>query len=675
MSETKAARTFTEIAGNTAGLKDGHKGVDSLPLKVTLKAFGIMLKSYWGTRDSLKSWLLLAIIIGLTGGSVYIATSINTWYKTFWDTIQNYDIDGFKQQLVVFATLATIHVVVSVYNAYLKSCLSINWRTWLTGKTMDRWLQSDNYYKLQLADKNTDNPDQRIAEDLNMFVSATIVLILGTATDLAMMISFGVVLWQLSSAVDITVLGMDIHLPDGYMCYLALLYAVLGTALTFWLGKPLVRLNFRQQRYEADFRFSLIRVRENGESIALYKGEHEENKYLRQSFADLVANYIKLIVCTKRLGFLTIGYAQTAVIFPMLISAPLYFAKIITMGSIMQISSAFGRVQDSLSTLVSNFTSWASWKSVVDRLALFYLSMEEVEALHCLPVKKDAHQLEVRNLTVKSPRGKLLLDGLSLDMSNGDSLLIRGPSGCGKSTLIKALAGIWPYSSGEVHYMNGASTLFLSQKPYLPQGSLRLAASYPSEPVTDGRTEDFFKMVGLEHLVEHLDEVDTWSHILSLGEQQRVAIVRALINTPDILFLDEASSAMDEKTEAMVYDLLHKRLNRSIIISVGHRSTLISRHKNVLTYDGKGRCEICFASDLLGSSAKGSHAQSYAGDLMADYDRNELLGTTLSDSDGRPSALSQQQADVAAAAATAAAAVAAAAHDSSVQGSEGTLRP
>ena len=592
MSTTKAENTFSDITANTQGVQNGHRGIDSLPLKVTLKAFFLMLKSYWGCKDSIKSWILLVVIISLTSGSVYIATSINSWYKEFWDTIQNYDIDGFKHQLIIFVILASIHVVVSVYNAYLKSCLAINWRTWLTGKTMTRWLESDNYYKLQLADKNTDNPDQRIAEDLNMFVSSTIVLIIGTATDLAMMISFGVVLWQLSSAVDITVMGMSIHLPDGYMCYLALLYAILGTALTFYLGKPLVKLNFRQQRYEADFRFSLIRVRENSESIALYKGEEEENKYLRQSFSDLVANYIKLIVCTKRLGFLTLGYSQTAVIFPMLISAPLYFAKIITMGSIMQISSAFGRVQDSLSTLVSNFTSWASWKSVVDRLALFYLSMEEVEKLRCIAIEKNATKLEVRDLQIKSPRDKLLLEHVNLDLSSGESLLIRGASGCGKSTLIKALAGIWPYTQGQVRYLNEAKVLFLSQKPYLPQGSLRLAASYPSAPIEDGRTEQFFKLVGLEHLIPHLDEVDTWSHILSLGEQQRVAIVRALLNQPDMLFLDEASSAMDEQSESLVYDLLNQYLPQCIMISVGHRSTLIAKHKLVLTYQNDAKYTI-----------------------------------------------------------------------------------
>lgn len=580
-------KASASTSGAGVGVGAGGKPIDSLPLKVTLKIFGRMLKSYWCSKDSLKSWFLLLAIIALTGGSVYIATSINTWYKTFWDVIQQYDLDGFKQQIVVFIILASIHVLVSVYNAYLKSCLAINWRTWLTGKTMARWLQSDNYYKLQLLDKNTDNPDQRIAEDLNLFVSATIVLILGTATDIAMLFTFGVVLWNLSSAVTITVWGYQVSLPDGYMCYLALLYAILGTALTFYLGRPLVRLNFRQQRYEADFRFSLIRVRENGESIALYKGDKEEGKYLRHSFADLVANYIKLIVCTKRLGFLTLGYAQTAVIFPILISAPLYFAKIITMGSIMQINSAFGRVQDSLSTLVSNFNSWASWKSVVDRLSLFYMSLEEVERIACLKTPQDRSALEVENLELKTPRGQLLLEDLNLSLKQGQSLLIRGPSGCGKSTLIKAIAGIWPYADGEVHYIHDSQALFLSQKPYLPQGTLRLAASYPSAPETDGQTEHYFKLLGLEHLIPHLDEVDIWSHILSLGEQQRVAVVRALINKPQILFLDEASSAMDELTEKKAYELLRQELPDTIIISVGHRSTLLQQHELVLTYLSK----------------------------------------------------------------------------------------
>lgn len=590
---------------------------DSLPLKVTLKAFWRMLISYWGCKDSLPAWLLLGAIVTLTGGSVYLATRFNSWYKAFWDTIQEYNLDGFKMQLMMFAILATIHVCITVYNAYLRSCLAIRWRTWLTGKTMDHWLKSRNYYKLQLLDRNTDNPDQRIADDLNLFVSATIGLIIGTGSDIATLFTFGYVLWGLSNAVDVTVMGHTISLPDGYMLYLALAYAVLGTLFTFLLGKPLVKLNFRQQRYEADFRFSLIRVRENSESVALYQGEKQENIYLRQSFGQLVQNYIRLIVCTKRLGFFTLGYAQTAVLFPILIAAPLYFTKVITIGSIMQISAAFSQVQSSLSTLISNFTDWASWKAVVDRLSLFHMSMEEVEQVNCLEIKKDKPCFEVNDLEVQSPQGELLLADLKLSLNEGEALLIRGPSGCGKSTLVKALAGIWPYAAGDVHYKKDAKSLFLSQRPYIPQGTLRVAAYYPEalplnkdneadksdlmkldfgklnheevakliDKEESDRLEHYFKLVGLEHLIPMLDTKDTWSHILSLGEQQRIAVVRALLNKPDLLFMDEASSAMDEALEELVYDLLRKELNKTTIISVGHRSTLLSKHDVILTYD------------------------------------------------------------------------------------------
>lgn len=557
-------------------------GSDSLPLKVTLCAFWKILKIYWCDKASLKSWFYLAIIVSLTSGAIYIAKAINEWYKAFWDTIQNYDLEGFKYQLGIFCLLATIHVFVSVYNAYLRSLLAIDWRTFLSEKLMDHWLDEESYYKLQLTDRKTDNPDQRIAEDLNLFVAATMTLLLGTATDLGMMVTFGVVLWDLSQACDVTVWGYQLHLPDGYLFYLAFVYAILGTIVTFILGKPLVRLNFRQQRYEADFRFSLIRVRENAESIALYKGKEQEGAFLKLRFRDLVSNYIKLIKCEKRLGFLTLGYAQLAVIFPLIIAAPLYFAKIITIGSIMQISSAFGRVQDALSTLISNFSSWASWKSVVDRLSLFHFSLIEVSQLQCLKpkvIKEDA--FVVSSLSVKDPANRLLCENLSFSIKSGDSLLIQGRSGCGKSTLIRSIASIWPYAKGEICIPEG-SLLFLSQRPYLPQGTLREAASYPNKAISDGSIEKYFELLGLSHLIDKLDTVDIWSHILSLGEMQRVAFVRVLVNKPKLIFLDEATSALDEATESKAYTLVKDILKDSIIVSVGHRGTLVNMHKYIL---------------------------------------------------------------------------------------------
>jgi putative ATP-binding cassette transporter len=574
----------SENPQDEARLRERYHGADSLPLKVSIKAAWHMIKIYWTSKDSLWSWLLLSLILGLTGGSIYLATAINTWYKEFWDTIQNYDLEGFKYQLMIFAILASIHVVVSVYNSYLRSRLAISWRTWFTGKVMHDWLDNEAYYKMQLEDRKTENPDQRISEDLSSFVTYTISLLLGTLTDLAMIGTFGVVLWDLSNSVTLTLWNdAQITLPDGYMLYLALGYAIIGTVLTFFLGKPLVRLNFRQQRYEADFRFSLIRVRENSESISLYQGQEQEEGVLRKRFFSVVKNYIRLINCEKRLGFFTLGYAQLAVIFPILIAAPMYFAKIITMGSIMQISSAFGRVQDSLSTLISNFSAWASFKAVVDRLALYFDSMDSSANVVCLKAQKSGDSFSLKNLEVQTPQGEILCTKLNLSLKPGQSLLIRGPSGCGKSTLIKTIAGLWPYAQGEIYEIANSECLFLSQRPYLPQGTLREAAAYPHVAEEQGLTEKYFKLLNLEHLIAHLDEENTWSQILSLGEQQRIAFVRALLIKPEILFLDEATSALDELLESRAYDLIKAEIPQCIMISVGHRSSLIKRHDLMLS--------------------------------------------------------------------------------------------
>lgn len=540
-----------------------------------------MLIPFWTHRDSRLSWFILTVVIALTAAAIYIATAINSWYKDFWDTIQEYDVDAFGYQLGIFAVLATFHVIVSVYKSYLCSRLAINWRKWLTGKVMNEWLETSTYYKMQLTQKQTDNPDQRISDDLNLFVTATISLFLSTATDIAMMITFAVVLWNLSSAVDMTVWGYTISLPDGYLFYLALIYAIIGTTVTFILGKPLVKLNFRQQRFEADFRFSLIRVRENAESISLYHGEDVENKTLRERFANVVKNYIRLIDREKKLGFLTLGYMQLAVIFPIIIAAPLYFAKIITMGSIMQINSAFGRVQDSLSTLVTNFSSWAQWKAVIDRLALFYDSMQQTEGLECLAPSKTGAKLVLEDLQVGLDDGRILVEGLNLNMAAGESLLIQGQSGCGKSTLIKTIAGLWPYAKGTVMEPSG-KCLFLAQSPYLPQGTLFEAAIYPDTQGDPEKVSEYFKLLELGHLVPDLHKEDAWYHILSLGEQQRVAFVRALIIKPELLILDEATSAMDERMEKLAYELVAKECHNTILVSVGHRSSLKAMHKFTL---------------------------------------------------------------------------------------------
>ncbi len=588
---------------NSESLRKKYHGADSLPLKVSIKAAWRMIKLYWGSKDSLGSWFLLFLIVCLTGGAIYLAKIFNTWYKEFWDTIQNYQLEEFKYQLMMFAILATIHVVVSVNNAYLRSKLAIRWRKWFTSNVMHDYLGEDTYYKMNLEDRKTENPDQRISEDLRDFVTSSISLIIGTVSDLAMLGTFGVVLWDLSHAATMTLWnGYELHLPDGYMLYLAIAYAFVGTILTFWIGKPLVKLNFRQQRYEADFRFSLIRLRENSESVALYKGSRSEEVILDETFISVVKNYIKLIKKEKRLGFFTLGYAQTAVIFPILISAPMYFAKIITIGSIMQINSAFGRVQDSLSTIISSFSAWASYKAVIDRLALFFDGMDSSAQIDCLKPSFDVKDtLRISSLNVSSPHEELLWRDLNLKLKHGDSVIIRGPSGCGKSTLIKTFAGIWPYADGYMRFPKQDQMLFLSQRPYLPLGTLREAISYPGPLCEDGSIEAYLQELNLAHLIPNLDVNDNWSAILSLGEQQRIAFIRALLIRPGILFMDEASSALDENLELKAYMLLKEQLPQSIIVSVGHRSTLLRMHDSVLLSQGNAQWSLIDSRDFAQS--------------------------------------------------------------------------
>ena len=562
------------------------------PVKHLWSNFWRLLKPYWVSPAGRKGWLLLLVVLVLMAGSVYLSKRFNEWYNGFYNALQDYNLPGFTDSLVMFCILATIHVVVSVHLSYFQQMLSIHWRQWLTKHIMANWLDKGNYYRLQLTDQQTDNPDQRIAEDINQFVGNTLDLSLGILRDVAMLFTFLMVLWTLSTPLDFTLLGHAIHLPQGYMVWLALGYAIAGTALTFLIGRPLFRLNFNQQRYEADFRYSLIRLRENAESVALYKGEQEEDKILGLRFGNVVQNYFQLMRRQKKLGFFTLGYNQTAVIFPILVSAPSYFAKAIQLGGVMQILNAFGRVQDSLSTLINNYTALAQWKAVVDRLATFQQGMDHTEQLPSLTPRRDGEGLSLQGVTVRNPQhGALLADG-NWQMQAGDSVLIQGPSGCGKSTLLRTLAGLWPYAEGQITFPAKGAVLFLSQKPYLPLGTLREALCYPLPPQEDKVLSPLLAEVGLERLAPRLDDAEPWAQILSVGEQQRVAFARALLVKPALLFMDEASSALDESSEAHLYGLLKSQLPHTILVSVGHRSTLQPFHNRLLRWQESGHWQF-----------------------------------------------------------------------------------
>lgn len=563
------------------------------PVKHLWRNFWMLLKPFWASKEGkTKGLILLIVVLALSAGSVYLQKVLNSWHNQFYNSIQGYDFPEFKSLLLTFSWLAAIWVLVGVHRTYFNQMLQIVWRRWLTQNRIAHWLENNNFYRLQLTDRQTDNPDQRIAEDINEFVGSTLSLSIGFLSQIATLFTFLGVLWTLSKPSTLTLGNTTFQLTQGYMVWAALAYAVFGTVITFWIGRPLVRLNFNQQRYEADFRFSLVRMRENAESIALYQGGTEEGGYLRQRFLQVVDNFYALMKRQKILGFFTLGFSQTAVIFPVILAAPLYFAKQITLGDLMQTLSAFGIVQGSMSLLVDSYTDLARWKSVVDRLATFEQGLQQAENLPRLQPEKTGNALQLQQVGISQPDGASLMKNANWQLTAGDSLLIQGPSGCGKSTLLRTLAGLWPFATGKVNYPANSQSLFLSQKPYLPLGSLRQAMSYPLTEVSSADAMKALQAVGLEKVAAKLDDVELWGQILSLGEQQRVAFARILLVKPDVLFLDEATSALDEQSEALLYRLLRQELPQTIMVSVGHRSTLHPFHEKKLLWQENGQWQF-----------------------------------------------------------------------------------
>lgn len=545
-----------------------------------------LTRPYWFSDDRWAGRGLLAVILAMNLGLVYLSVLFNDWYRLFYNALQGHDFPEFWHQLGRFSILAAISIVVAVYRTYLRQMLEIRWRQWLTGQYLDHWLADQIYYRMQLLGGKTDNPDQRIAQDLAYFVSQTLTLTLGFISSAVTLISFVGILWTISGPLTVPLGSSALTIP-GYMVWAALLYAAVGTWLTHLIGRPLVRLNYDQQRYEADFRFGLVRLRENTEGIALYAGESEEDGILRRQFAFVVRNWWGIMRRQKSLTWFTSFYGQLAVIFPVLVAAPRYFAGTIELGGLMQISSAFGQVQSALSWFVDAYTSLAEWKATVERLTGFQAAVAEAgsaasrAALRRIPTMSPGIGLE--KVAVALPTGETLLGGIELELKPGQSVLVTGPSGSGKSTLFRALAGIWPFGHGTIQVPQGARALFLPQKPYLPLGSLRTVASYPATPKPDPAIQDVLSLVGLPGLAERLDEEANWSLRLSLGEQQRLAIARALLVRPDWLFLDEATSALDEAAEASIYRTLRERLSDTTLVSIGHRSSLAGIHDRHLT--------------------------------------------------------------------------------------------
>jgi vitamin B12/bleomycin/antimicrobial peptide transport system ATP-binding/permease protein len=542
---------------------------------------------YWKSEEKWSAIGLLVSVVALNLFAVWLNVRLNTWNNSFYNALQQYNWAEFWRQFGVFGIIAFALIIDAVYSLYLRQILHIRWRRWLTEHFLRSWLEDQQYYRMQLNQTVTDNPDQRISDDLDSFATMSLGLSLGgLLSAFVTLVSFLSILWTLSGALTIPLGGVSIYIP-GYMVFAALIYAVVGTMLTRWIGRPLVQLTFDQQRYEADFRFSLVRLRENAENVAFYGGESREFHTFQTRFARIIDNWWGIIRRRKKLTWLTSGYGQLAIVFPFIVAAPRYFNKVIQLGGLMQIASAFGQVQDSLSFIITSYTEIAQYQAVVQRLSGFRHRMDEIAAqrrgAQPIRIERGGRGVEVETLDLDLPDGSPLRHDLALAASPGSPLLITGPSGAGKSTLLRALAGLWPFGRGHIRVADG-NALFLPQRPYLPLGTLADALAYPHAAIGLARESlaDALRAVGLPQLVECLDEEGNWAQRLSIGEQQRLAFARVLLARPEIVFLDEATSALDEAAEMSLYRLLRDASWHPTIVSVGHHSTLRRFHDTIV---------------------------------------------------------------------------------------------
>ena len=543
-----------------------------------IRALFHLTARYWKSEEKKSAFLYLFGIIGLTIAAVYMTLLLNDWFNEFYSALQNYDADAVYHGLIRFTGLAFAHIAFAVYAYYLQQTLALRWRRWLTREYLARWTEKDMYYRMEMFSESADNPDQRISEDINLFTARTLSFAVGLLKSITTIVCFIFVLWSLSEPLSFTVGGEEIHIY-GYLVWTALAYSIVGTWITHKVGHRLVALNFVQQKLEADFRYAMVRLRETAESVAFYEGASRERSILGNRFHKLIANTFYIIKKQKQLSWLTNSYGQIAIIFPFVVAAPRYLSKSISLGGLMQVANCFGKVQDAMSYFVDVYSSLAEWQSCVDRLLSFDEHMQRLEAekKSGAITRAEGEVLALQGVTISLPDGRVILRNMAAKIHAGEKVIIKGPSGKGKSTLLRVLAGFWPYAEGVMTLPKKEETMFIPQRPYMPMGTLLEAAAYPESEADRGALEKLFADCGLSHFIPMLDKEGDWSHILSLGEQQKLAFVRIFLRRPRWVFLDEATSAMDEETERTLYSRL-VQIPGITVVSVGHRSTLDAWH-------------------------------------------------------------------------------------------------
>ena len=542
------------------------------------KQFWMFAGGYLSPKRSIKPLLFFVLIVTLTLFSVRLSLVHSTWYNNMYTALQEFNQTVFWEQMILFCFIAGFSVAAALISYYLNQRFSINWIEWLNTELLEKWMDKRAYYKSQYIGNNLDNPDQRIQQDIQSYVKTTLSLSTGVIDAVTSMISYTILLWGLAG--PMTLLGIEI--PRA-MVYLVFAYVIFTTLIAFWLGKPLIRLNFANEKLNANYRYSLIRVKEYAESIAFYAGEKVEKNRLYKQFRAVIDNMWDIVFRALKFSGFNLVVSQISVVFPLLIQVGRYFEKQIKLGDLMQTLQVFGKLHSNLSFFRNTYDSFAEYKATLDRLTGFHYSVEAAQKQSKTDITDHPTDVIFQHLSVKSPMGKILIKDLNLTLTQGHSLLIQGQSGVGKTTLLRTIAGLWSYAEGKI-FCPQHNTLFLSQRPYLPQGNLLTALYYPdtTENVDLAKITRVLEQVQLAHLQDRLEPEQDWSRILSLGEQQRLAFARLLLHKPKVAFLDEASASLDEGMEHAMYRLIREELPNTTIISVGHRSTLVPLHQHQL---------------------------------------------------------------------------------------------